>query len=214
MTVASDQILYLRSLLNMTQEQFANQLSYSRSYLRDIENGKVKPSRRFLEALSSKFGVSSESFLSDLGGRVASSLNGIHNFPEPKYVYIYAFTDRDVEKAEHALRLILEKHESLFLDGREIKSNVHLLSQLTGEKGVGYKLYEKFQEICFEKRRTIVIKNYSESSIKGDGKYLTLIELTKIIHGSLHDLIIIDKPSFLEKNYEYLGHYACRLAFN
>jgi len=42
----------------ITQEEFAKRIGYSRSYLRDIEYGRVKPSRGFLVAVSAEFNVS------------------------------------------------------------------------------------------------------------------------------------------------------------
>ncbi len=214
MDFAGSKIVQLRKKLKLTQQEFADQIGYSRTYLSDIEIDKVGASRRFLEALTKTFGVSLDSLMmSDLGGRVANSLNSIHKFGCANYVYLYAFTDEEIDEAEKELHSFFPESDSLFIDGKDIKSYVHLLAVLTGEKGRGSELFYIFEELCFEKKRTIVIKNYSLSGIKGSDKRCVLRELAKTVYRSNTDLIIIDKPSFLEKHYETLDYYTHRLTY-
>lgn len=58
MSDISKKIKILRSATKRTQESFAEMLGFSKGYLADIETGRIKPSRKFLEAIQLKCGIS------------------------------------------------------------------------------------------------------------------------------------------------------------
>jgi len=56
--LAGGRIKSTRNNSKLSQAKFAKEIGYSQGYVRDIELGKVKPSRRILEAISQRFNVS------------------------------------------------------------------------------------------------------------------------------------------------------------
>ncbi|MBW2062619.1 MAG: helix-turn-helix transcriptional regulator [Deltaproteobacteria bacterium] len=58
MSDISKKIKILRSATKRTQKSFAEMLGFSKGYLADIETDRIKPSRKFLEAIQLKCGVS------------------------------------------------------------------------------------------------------------------------------------------------------------
>lgn len=58
MDISAKQITILRKRLGLSQDGFGKKIGFSRSYVRDIETGKAKPSRKILEAISIECRVS------------------------------------------------------------------------------------------------------------------------------------------------------------
>lgn len=58
MDITAKQIRFLRRDFGLSQNAFAEKIGFSRSYVRDIELGKVEPSRKILKAISSECRVS------------------------------------------------------------------------------------------------------------------------------------------------------------
>jgi len=204
----------------MTQDEFARSIGYSKSYLKDIEYGKVKPSRGFLEAISSKFGISIDSLISDLGGKIVraiytiSELIGKH---KGGFIYLYDFTDAGLKKAEEELLKFLKDFEYRIIECKEIRSPNQFLSVLTGEKGNTHELWKIFQKRSyaprdFKKAEFLVLKNFSLSRIKSYAEiFRDLSEELSLNNGSL---IVIDKPCFLEKNSGRFYYYAYPIHFS
>ncbi len=65
MNRAAERIFLFRASMDLTQDEFAKSVGYSRSYLKDIERGRVKPSKKFIEAVSLKYGFSLYYLLSE-----------------------------------------------------------------------------------------------------------------------------------------------------
>jgi len=206
MSDAAKQIEFLRSTLKLSQENFAKEIGFSRSYVRDIELGKTKPSRRFLEGVSKIFGVSADQFLTDLGERIISILDKIPSISGDGFIYLYDFTDKGLQEAENQLLRFLSNFNYLLLDGKKIKSENHFLSLVTGKKGQSVKLWDLFRRSMFNsKYRFFVIKNYSLSGIKYKVPVLRGLSRITTINGGI---ILIDKPCFLERNASSLYYYA------
>lgn len=55
----------IRTNKNLSQEKFGKLLGYSKGYIANIETGRTKPSRRFLEAIQKKCGVSIDSLINE-----------------------------------------------------------------------------------------------------------------------------------------------------
>lgn len=204
----------------MTQDEFAGNIGYSKSYLKDIEYGKVKPSRGFLEAVSSRFGVSIDSLISDLGGKVVratytlSELIGKH---KGGFIYLYDFTDTGLRKAEEELLKFLKDFEYRIIECREIRSANQFLSILTGKNGNIRELWEVFQKRSYEPRdlkraEFLVLKNFSLSRIKSHAEIFR--DLSEVLSLSNGTLIVIDKPCFLEKNSDRFYYYAYPIHFS
>jgi len=201
----AEYISFLRFTLKLTQDKFAKRMGYSRSYVKNIETGKVKPSRRFLEALNENYGVSIDSLLGEMGDRVLKSLKRIPSLSGFGFVYIYDFTDSGLNEAEKQLLNFLQNRPFVFIDGKKIKSAKQLWETLTGESGSTRKLYEIFEAMCGDDYKYIIIKNFSLSGIRE--KAMELKWLAREI-GPWGALIIIDKPSFLERNAEMFYYHA------
>jgi transcriptional regulator with XRE-family HTH domain len=58
-----ERIKYFRKKQKINQREFAKKLEYSYGYIADLERGRQKPSREFLEKLRDVFGISSDYIL-------------------------------------------------------------------------------------------------------------------------------------------------------
>jgi transcriptional regulator with XRE-family HTH domain len=58
-----ERIKYFRKKQGLNQREFAKKLEYSYGYVADLERGRQKPSREFLEKLGHAFGISSDYIL-------------------------------------------------------------------------------------------------------------------------------------------------------
>jgi len=120
MNLTGDKISLLRSKLKLTQAAFAKSVNYSRSYVNDIESGRVKPSRDFLEALKEKYGISIDDLLSN---------DSIHEFDQIPIV---------------SSRLEIEKHE----DSRIFTICIHIVMEY--QDGLKEKMSnEKYGKLLF-----------------------------------------------------------------
>lgn len=212
MKTPRQQILFLRESLKRTQHEFANEIGYSRSYVNDIEAGRVKPSRGFLEAISEKYGISIDSLLSHLGNRVVNAISRISSFSDYGFVFIYDFTDTGRENATRELLEYLSGRSHKFINGRDIRSVNHLFSMLTDAQGSIEKLWKIYSEAWPGEFEFIVIKDFSRSMIKGN-KAGVLRDIARVIIPPRGVLILIDTPSFLEKNAKSLYYRAFPIHF-
>lgn len=84
----------LRQSLNLSQADFAKEIGYSTSYVGDVEVGKTRPSRRFLEAVRSRFGISIDQLLGLEQGlaKQESTLLSVRLPKESVSVKLYGFS--------------------------------------------------------------------------------------------------------------------------
>jgi transcriptional regulator with XRE-family HTH domain len=209
---SSSQISFLRSTLRLTREKFAKEIGYSASYVKDIESGRVKPSRGFLEALSLRYGVSIDSLLSDFGAQVVSILDRIPTFSDYGFVYLYDFNDRGLDEAEKQLLEFLSGRPHILIDCRTLRSPNHLYSMLTGAKGTTHELYHLLvKKTPAEDFRYVVLRSFSLFKGRDPGR---LRDLAKIITPPFGALILIDKPSYLERHAQMLYYWAFPMHFS
>jgi transcriptional regulator with XRE-family HTH domain len=214
MKYSADQIANIRSLLNISQEAFAKSIGYSRSYVKDIESGRVKPSRAFLEALTSKYGVSADAMLSGFGLQINAGLHANFLTSEGGFIYLYDFTDLGLDMAEQELiKFFVDTGKKfIIIDGREIKGFREFFNKLSESQKLDRNLPfgVSFIQQCTWNLDFIVLKRFSESSIKGKA-WRIYIDLHS--HCRPAGLIVLDKPSYLEKYAEYLYHRAFPIHF-
>lgn len=214
MNITSEHIIYLRSTLKLTQEYFAKSLDYSRSYVNDIESGRVKPSRGFLEAIKSTYGLSIDALLSNLGIQIIDGINVLSITPSNKgFIYLYDFTDRGIDKAENKLLEFLAEKKFKIVSGQQIKGELEFFSTLSGlkEKPPRYKHFEYFLKTWNKETNDyfIVLKRFSESPIRNRMPYIYR-DMAQYMTGTL---IVIDKPSYLEKHSDLLYYFALPIHF-
>jgi len=94
-----ERIKTIRKGERLSQAKFAKEIGYSQGYIKDIELGKVKPSRRVLEAISQRFDVSID-FL--LKGDVPPQ-GKPPKYPGLRDVLLIAYEGNDKEKIEGLL---------------------------------------------------------------------------------------------------------------
>jgi len=209
MEYTANQIAYLRSSLDISQEEFAKSVGYSRSYVKDLESGRVKPSRAFLEALRAKYGISIDALLNNLGSQIVAGLNAHFLTSDRGFIYLYDFTDSGLDAAEQKLLEFLDGKKFKIIDGRKVKSRLAFFSELSGMEG-HHDFHKHFEHL----RSTsdydfIVLKRFSESPMKNLmwGIYR---DIARYVPSSL---IVIDKPSYLEKNINNLYYSAFPIHF-
>ena len=93
----SKKIRGIRTKQNLSQEHFAKLLGFSRAYVADIETGRTKPSRRFLEAISDHYNISLDWLISKnrLFFLIESGVSLL--------IYIYAFEEEIIDECERGL---------------------------------------------------------------------------------------------------------------
>jgi len=195
MNAFAQKIIFIRTSLNLTQDEFAKRIGYSRSYLSDIEGGRVEPSRRFLEAISDNFKISIDSIL--LGVRIINAMSRIEKYSDTGFLYLYDFTDRGLEEIKSELLRTLESEPYIFLDGSTLK------------RGQDFNLIK--DELIKNNIKYLILKDFSATKIKENKAAILriLINMTS----KLCTLILIGKPSFLEKYAGRLHYYAYPLWF-
>ena len=205
MNITAEKILYLRSSLKLTQKDFAESIDYSRSYVNDIESGRVKPSRGFLEAVRTKYGISADALLSNLGTQIIAGLNAHFLTSDKGFIYLYDFTDSGLDAAEQKLLEFLNMKKYKIIDGRKVKGIVDFYAKLSGlkERRDSENHFRHFKNTS--DHDFIVLKRFSESPIKN--------EMWRIYRAMPRPLIVIDKPSYLEKYIKHLYHSAFPIHF-
>lgn len=204
MDVSGKLIVELRKELSLTQQEFAEKINYSRTYLSDIEVGKVKPSRRFLETITKKFGVSLDSLAVDA---YEDWINYIITCTDGDYfIFIYGFTETELQKGEAELMPYLRRMEDyVIVDAKGMESASSLISAIMQQRGAKCLDEKQYELFCQEQeRRFIVIKNLSISRIPKKGHFLKQL----IQRSAPQTIIVLDKPSFLEKFSDELYSYA------
>jgi len=205
MEYPSDKITRLRSNLGISQAEFAKSIGYSRSYVKDIESGRVKPSRGFLEALSTMYGVSIDVLLSNFGKQVLSAVNANFISSEGGFIYLYDFTDTGLDMAEQKLLNFLNDTNKKYkaIDGRKIKGIREFYTELFDleKRGISYRsamrrhINEFINHLDF-----IILMRFSQSQIQKDMLRIYMW----LFFSKPRSLIVIDRPSYLEKNIKSL----------
>jgi transcriptional regulator with XRE-family HTH domain len=206
MNVSAKQIAFLREKRGLTQKELADAIGYSRTYIADIENGRVKPSRRFIEAISSKYGLSTDNFLINFGDKLLNTISIIPSISGHGFVLVYEFTEVGLKRAEDQITAFLEgTYKYLLIDFNKIKSINHFFRVITNKNGQIDKLKEEFKVFIRKEYCFFIFRNLSQSKVKHKAQIVSYVSRTVGISGAL---IVVDKPSFLERNVPYLYYHA------
>lgn len=199
------QIIALRHKLKLSQEDFAKEIGYSQSYVKDIEINRVKPSRQFLEAINSRFGISVDKILVGLGNKVENTRSYIHGHG---FIYLFDFVEENLKTAlEEVVQAFQNNPLPLVVADAKNKTMNQILSILKDEKERVRKLWD---ESGFTRKYNVrgyilfILKNISLSKVNKKAYFLL-----DFYHktGKSGDIIIIDRASFLEANYNILAKY-------
>jgi len=117
-----ERIKYFRKRQGINQREFAKKLEYSYGYIADLERGRQKPSREFLEKLRDVFGISGDYILH----------GDLFYFWEQKFDEI-----EDKLRSEEISQSIIDKVKG------DIMSAMTLLAEDKYQQG-----YEKGMKIC------------------------------------------------------------------
>jgi len=221
MTDIPNKIKMIRLRRRLSQEKFAKSMGYSRAYIADIETGRAKPSRRMLEAIQRTYDTSIDWMISEnriLGLIEFNKKIGISNI-----IFVYGFTQVKIDSAEQKLKKILSHIKYILVDASSLRSNRQFLEKIFDAKGTMSQLYnERLRPMMLHEEVVLIIKNMSLSRIPRSGYtirsifkimddagsrgFLDAIDIVK--HGPpKSNLIILDFPSYLEKNMDIFGAY-------
>lgn len=223
MNKSSEFIKKTRAKSKLTQEQFGEKIGFSRSYVRDVESGKVEASRRFLEAMSLNFGISVDAFLST--DQILRIIDGSRGTENPNIPFLMGFTQKEIDRIEGYLKdELLKDRDTIFVDAKGCNSSARFYRAILNEPGNQPDLVQKLKNILLNNDSEImlVIKNLSLSKMQHKGSHVR--DIFKIMDDAWEAsrgedpiimphkepkscLILIDFPNFLEKNYDDIGYY-------
>ena len=216
MSNLSEKIISVRNSKKLSQNKFAISIGYSQSYLADIESGRTRPSRKFLEEVNRKYGISIDWLVSD--NIILNLIEANRDTEDPNILFIYAFTQQGIDETELMLRDLLLNKKYMFLDATDTKSSLQFLKRLFNqEKGVGRTLWAQLMNILLNEDMILIVKYISLSKISHSGSFMRKIfKITDDafdFEASLEaktqsSLIILDFPSYLERNMKTFGYYA------
>lgn len=96
--ITSYRVKSIRKKNKLSQAKFAKEIGYSQGYIRDIELGKSKPSRRILEAISQRFNISIDWLLTG-----EEKLKKVPKYPHYRELLLISYEGKDREKIEKIL---------------------------------------------------------------------------------------------------------------
>lgn len=228
MPTLTEKLIKLRAQASLSREKFAKSLGYSKSYLTDIETGRTKPSRRFLEAVGRVCGVSIDWLISD--SKILDLIEANKKTSDPRIIFVYSFTQRGLDDAEKTLRELLADRIYILADVSGAKTVPQFIKKILNEEGKTGDLWRKLENILLNEEIVLIIKNISLSKIPSSGYHIRSIfkimddawdvegirkKIEKGNHSTMvhkmppSSLIVLDFPSYLEKNMKSFGYYAC-----
>jgi transcriptional regulator with XRE-family HTH domain len=213
----------IRSKKRLTQETFSKSLGYSRAYIADIESGRTRPSRKLLETISQNYDVSIDWLLSD--NQILSIIESNKKSENPDLIFGYAFTQEGIDRAEKTLKESLRGKNYIFINASTVRNFTQFLKMVLNEKeGSAAKLQDQLKRMMLNNEVILIIRNMSLSKIPKNGWYIK--DIFKILDDAwvknnadkggetlMHltpksSLIVLDFPSYLEKNMDSFGYYA------
>lgn len=213
-----EKIKALRNEKNLSQEKFAELIGYSKGYLADIETGRSKPSRRFLESIQQIFGASIDWLLFR-----SPILNLIeYHKKNPIIIFVFAFTPKGIDFREKMLRDLLSYKNYILINASGTKTAHNLLRKILNKEGKINQLWEELEEMLLNNEMILILKNMSLSKIPNSGIYIQNIfdilryPCKKKEVGDFNfekkatnsAFIVLDYPSYMEKNMNNFGAYA------
>jgi transcriptional regulator with XRE-family HTH domain len=213
MTESSKKIKQIRTNLNLSQDNFAKSLGFSKGYIADVESGRTKPSRNLLEVIFQRYGISIDWLF--LKNRLLFLMETL----QTTFIFAYAFSREGLDHCDRMLKEFLKDRTYIFVDALGIRSPNRLLKRILNEEGTTEELWAKLIFMFLTEEVVLIIKNMSLSKIPRSGDWIYSIfklgadqiarmaEPNKISKLPRNTLIIIDYPSYLEKNMDTFGVY-------
>lgn len=209
----------VRTKHNLSQAKFAEKLGFSQGYISDVESGRAKPSRNLLDAISTVYGISIDWLMQE--HQIAKMIEANKNTSDPDILFLYAFTQDGIDGAEIEVKKQLTNYNCLSIDASGIKSGLQFLKKLLNEEGNQSKLWKRLKDMLLNEGVVVIIKNMSKSKIPSSGGYIRsffkiLDDAWDIENASEQEMphkmppstiIVLDFPSYLEKNMENFGFY-------
>jgi transcriptional regulator with XRE-family HTH domain len=217
----SRKIKNIRLKENLSQDAFSKILNYSKGYLADIETGRTKPSRKFLESIQLNFGVSLDWLLSE--SQILDLIAYNQTSQEPYILFIYAFTQRGLDEAEIMLLDLLQDMQHMMIDASGVTSKYHLLKNILHEEGNTAQLWKRLKNTFMRDNTVMTVKGLSLSKIPRSGRLVQdIFKITDTVNeNNWHEsetvpgkdiqrpsLIVLDFPSYLEKNLDSFWYYS------
>ena len=163
MEEAAEKILEIRRRKGLSQIDFANLLGYSRGYLADVESGRTKPSRKFLQALQKSTGIQMDylfrdSLLIDLIDSNKSSP------PVPSIIYVYAFSEEGLLKSESVVKEVLSGRNTIYVDATG-KKITEVYREILGFQNTLQIMTNELENLLLTREIIIVLSRMSKSKI-------------------------------------------------
>ena len=216
MTDSSKKIKQIRVNLNLSQDNFAKSLGFSKGYIADIESGRTKPSRNLLEAIFQRYGISIDWLF--LKNRLLFLMEAL----QTTFFFAYAFSREGLDHYDKMLKEFFKDKTYIFVDALGIRSPNRLLNKILNEEGTTEELLAKLTFRFVTEGLILIIKNMSLSKIPRSSdwvysifklgadlpeKVAKMADPNKFCELPRNTLIIIDYPSYLEKNMDTFGVY-------
>ena len=209
-----DKIKSVRVQKGLSQNKLAELIGFSQSYIADIESGRTPPSRNFLSALQIKTGVSLDWLMME--HQVLELIEANKHTENPNLIYVFAFTAEGLDESQEIFLDLLAGKNCLFVDAAGIRTPRRFLIKTLGKEGISHDLWEDLELMLLEQEVILIIKCMSISGIPSSGGMVRSI--FKIMDDAWErgafrhkmpksSLVLIDYPSYLEKNMTF-GFYA------
>jgi len=221
MAEISEKIKAIRAIENLSQEDFSKILGYSKGYVADIETGRTKPSRKFLEAVQLTYGVSIDWLLRE--SQILELIEANKKTEYPHLIFAYAFTQSGIEQAEGMMRHLLAKKKYFLVDASGVSTFNKLLKKIVHRNESADRLWKRLENLLLNDEIVLILKCMSQSKIARSGDHVR--DIFKIIDDAWDNrwdgtemireykypkssLIVLDYPSYLEKNMQTFWYYA------
>ena len=221
----SKKIREVRLKQKLSQGNFAKSLNYSKGYVADIESGRTKPSRQFLEALQKKYDISIDYVFGE--NRLLDLIE--LNKKSRDRLFLYSFSQEGIDRSEKQLLSLLGERKCIVVDCFNLRSSVKLMRGIVNAEGDGQGLWNNLQALLLGEETILILKNISTSRIPRsvdwvlsifkiiddasvrvlNGAGLPHLENIRLKYGNYSgsSLLLLDYPSYLEKHHNLLSPY-------
>ncbi len=175
-----------------------------------------------MEAIQRVYGTSIDWLLSE--NQILDLIEENKNPEVPQnIIFVYAFTQQGVDSSEEILRSLLADTKYIFVDASGIKSGYQFLKKIFNVEGTTQQLWDKqLEPMMLNEEVVLIIKNMSLSKNPDSGGLIrSIFKITDdatekrqegprsvmVRKRTKSSLIILDYPSYLEKNMVF-GYYA------
>jgi len=215
------------SKLALSKDEFAKKCGISKSQLYNYLNGINEPTAKFFRQLKTIFPLVNIDWIVS-GNQVIDIIEANKKTENPNIIFVYDFTQKGLDRAEGMFQKILTNKNHIIVDASGLTSYGQLLKEILGkEKETGrdtnFKLHHDLIDLMLNNDVILIIKNMSLSKITRSGDCIRSIfkimddawDMKNIKKAGImchlmpkSSLIILDFPSYLEKNANIFGDYA------